>query len=235
MTRETGGSFDAFAADYERLLDDPLRRRFAGDSAFFIEQKCRVLLRHARREVPPAGQRWRMLDAGCGQGTAIEFLRRTCAVVGSDVSPAMLGPASRRGPVVVQEPFDLPFRGAAFDVAFAFCVYHHIAAGDRVRHLRELARVVRPGGRVFVFEHNPLNPVTRRVFNRAPVDRGCRMIPRTRLRRLFHAAGLDDVRHGYLLFVPEPLERALGFLEPYLEWLPLGGQYYVSGRVEGGV
>jgi SAM-dependent methyltransferase len=227
---DTGGSFDTFAADYERLLDDPLRRRFAGDSAFFIEQKCRVLLRHVRREVRPAGPRWRVLDAGCGQGTALAFLRESCTAVGSDVSLPMLGPAVTRGPVVVQEPFALPFQPASFDVAFAFCVYHHIDAAEHVRHLRELARVVRPGGRVFVFEHNAVNPVTRRVFNRAPIDRGCHMIPRNRLRRVFRDAGLDDVRHGYLLFVPEVLSGVLGFVEPYLEWLPLGGQYYVSGR-----
>ena len=47
---------------------------------------------------------------------------------------------------------------------------------EHVRHLRELARVVVPGGRVFVFEHNPYNPVTKRIFERAPIDRGCHMI-----------------------------------------------------------
>jgi SAM-dependent methyltransferase len=147
----------------------------------------------------------------------------------------MLEPAARQGPVVVQEPFDLPFRTGAFDVAFAFCVYHHIEEGDRVRHLRELSRVVRPGGLVVVFEHNPLNPVTRRVFHRAPIDQGCRMIARRRLRGLFEEAGLTDLAHGYVLFVPEVLDGLVGALEPRLEWLPLGGQYYVSGRPGRGV
>jgi hypothetical protein len=56
------------------------------------------------------------------------------------------------------------------------------------------------------------------------------MIPRRHLTRMFRDAGLRDVRHGYLLFVPQPLEAAFGALERYLEWLPLGGQYFVSGR-----
>jgi SAM-dependent methyltransferase len=223
------GSFDRFAADYEQLLDDPMRRRFADDSAFFIAQKCKTLQRHLESELRPSG-RLRVLDAGCGTGTALGMLRGACHVVGSDVSVAMLEQAARHAPVAVQEPFDLPFRTDAFDAAFAFCVYHHIEASERVRHLREVARVVRPGGRVFVFEHNPLNPVTRLVFDRAPVDRGCRMIPRRHLTRMFRDAGLRDVRHGYLLFVPQPLEAAFGALERYLEWLPLGGQYFVSGR-----
>jgi SAM-dependent methyltransferase len=225
----TTGSFDRFAADYERLLDDPLRHTFAGDSTFFIAQKCRVLWRHLERELPSTDRR-RVLDAGCGLGTAVGLLRGECNAIGSDVSFSMLGHAVRHGPVVVQEPFDLPFRSAAFDAAFAFCVYHHIEELDRSRHLREVARVVRPGGLVFVFEHNPLNPVTRLVFHRAPVDRGCRLIARRTLSGLFREAGLLDIRHGYVLFLPEALQGAFGAVEPHLEWLPLGGQYYVCGR-----
>jgi SAM-dependent methyltransferase len=228
-TPAQSGSFDEYAHDYDRLLDDPLRKRFAGDNAFFIRQKCRAMLRALERHMP-VDRRWRVLDAGCGQGAAFEFLRDSCDVVGVDVSIPMLRVAAEKGPVVAQEPFDLQFRTGGFDAAFAFCVYHHIAPADRARHLRELARVVRPGGFVFVFEHNPLNPVTRRVFNRAPVDRGCRMIARNLLRKVFTDAGLRDVRHGYVLFVPEFLDRIFGFLEQRLEWLPLGGQYYVSGR-----
>jgi len=223
------GSFDRFADDYERLLDDPLRRSFAGDSTFFIAQKCRVLRRHLDWPLQPS-ERLRVLDAGCGPGTALALLRGSCNMVGSDVSLGMLGQAVRHGPVVAQEPFDLPFRPDVFDAAFAFCVYHHIEASERLRHLREMVRVLRPGGLLFVFEHNPLNPVTRIVFQRAEVDRGCHMIPRRHTSRLFQEAGLRDVRHGYLLFVPHMLERVLGAMERHLEWLPLGGQYYVCGR-----
>jgi len=225
-----GGAFDRFAADYDRLLDDPLRHQFAGDSTFFIAQKCRALWRCLERELPAPGRRRRVLDAGCGLGTAVGLLRAECDAIGSDVSFSMLSHAARQGPVVVQEPFELPFRSAVFDAAFAFCVYHHIEEGDRTRHLREVARVVRSGGLVLVFEHNPLNPVTRLIFHRAPVDRGCRLIGRRTLSGLFRDAGLLDVRYGYVLFVPESLQRPLGSIEPHLEWLPLGGQYYVCGR-----
>jgi SAM-dependent methyltransferase len=219
--------FDELAADYQQLLDDPARQAFADDPAFFIHQKCRALLRHLERELP-GGPR-RVLDAGCGQGTALEYLRTTCTVFGSDVSREMLRAAVRRRPVVVQEPFALPFRTASFDAAFAFCVYHHIDTAHHVRHLGEMGRVVRPSGRVVVFEHNPLNPVTRRVFARAPIDRGCHLIPRRRLQAVFAEAGFEDIRHGYVLFLPQRLERFAEF-ESVLERVPFGGQYYVSGR-----
>ena len=84
--------------------------------------------------------------------------------------------AAARGPVAVQEPLSLPFADDTFDAVYAFCIYHHIPDEDHVRHLSELRRVVKPGGEVMVFEHNPYNPVTARIFARAPIDRGCHMI-----------------------------------------------------------
>ena len=105
-----------------------------------------------------------------------------------------------------------------------------IEDADQARHLKELTRVVKPGGHVCVFEHNPYNPVTKRIFERAPIDRGCHMIPPPRLQRLFVEAGLTTIERGFLLFLPEPLWKWLGFVEPLLSWLPLGGQYFVSGR-----
>jgi SAM-dependent methyltransferase len=221
-------SFDSLAAEYEQLLEDPLRRRFAASNAFFIHQKCRALIRELRGNLGPGP--WKILDVGCGQGTAVSFLSPYGTVVGADVSFQMLRQGSRGVDLVVQEPFDLPFVSGSFDAVFASCVYHHVQAADHARHLQELSRVLRPGGLVVVFEHNPLNPITRCIFNRAIVDRGCAMIPRRRLVELFHTVGLREVRHKYVLFVPQVLSTALGFLEPRLARLPFGGQYFVAGH-----
>ena len=220
-------SFDEFAGNYDDLLHDPLRDRFAGGSEFFIRQKCRIVDRRLRQL---NGGARRVLDAGCGQGTAFAFFERDTHVFGSDISYPMLRDAVRRGPVTVQEPFDLPFADGTFDAVYAFCIYHHIPDEEHVRHLTELRRVVRPGGEVMVFEHNPYNPVTARIFARAPIDQGCHMIKPSRLRSIFRSAGFDDLDQGYLLFVPEPLYATFGRLEPALSWLPLGGQYFVAGR-----
>lgn len=221
-------SFDRLADNYEDLLKDPLRDRFAGGSEYFIKQKCRIVERRLLgREGSGA---LRVLDAGCGQGTALSLLDPSIHAFGTDISLPMLKDAARRGPVAVQEPYQLPFADDTFDAAYAFCIYHHIPDADHVRHLSELRRVVKPGGEVMVFEHNPYNPVTARIFARAPIDRGCHMIrPRT-MRDTFQAARFARVEQGYLLFVPESLHAIFGFVEPALAWLPLGGQYFVSGR-----
>jgi SAM-dependent methyltransferase len=220
-------SFDDLADRYDELLRDPLRDRFADGSEFFIRQKCRIVERRLARRA--GGRPLRVLDVGCGQGTALACFGRQVRVFGADVSQPMLRAAVTRGPVTVQEPLRLPFADGTFDAAYAFCIYHHIREADRVTHLRELRRVVADGGEVMVFEHNPYNPVTARIFARAPIDRGCRMIAPAALRQTFRAAGFDTISQGYLLFVPQRLYSALGFLEPALSWLPLGGQYFVAG------
>jgi SAM-dependent methyltransferase len=220
-------SFDQYAKEYDELLSDPLRDRFAGGSDFFIRQKCRVV---ADRLPKTDGRALRVLDAGCGQGTAFKFFERDVHVFGTDISQPMLRPAAQRGPVAVQEPLQLPFPDDTFDAAYAFCIYHHIPDDDHVRHLAELRRVVKPGAEVMVFEHNPYNPVTATIFKRAPIDRGCHMIKPAALRRTFGAAGLQQLAQGFLLFVPEALHPLFGVLESGLSWLPLGGQYFVAGR-----
>jgi SAM-dependent methyltransferase len=221
-------SFDQYAKEYEDLLHDPLRDRFAGGSEFFIRQKCRIVAR--RLPASSSSGHLRVLDAGCGQGTAFKFFDRHVRVFGTDISQPMLRPAAAKGPVAVQEPLMLPFADDTFDAVYAYCIYHHIPDDDHVRHLAELRRVVKPGGEVMVFEHNPYNPVTARIFARAPIDRGCHMIKPAGLRQTFRDAGFARVDQGYLLFVPESLHGLFGGIEPALSWLPLGGQYFVAGR-----
>jgi len=219
--------FDELAGRYADLLRDPLRDQFASDAAFFIQQKCRIVSRRLARH--RAGRTLRVLDAGCGQGVAFQFFASPIRVYGCDVSQPMLREAVAHGPVAVQEPYSLPFADDTFDAVYAFCVYHHLPADAHLTHLRELRRVVAPGGEVMVFEHNPFNPVTRRIFARAAVDRGCTMIRPAALRGTFEQAGLRGIGQGYLLFTPERVHNALPFVEQALHWVPLGGQYFVAG------
>lgn len=103
----------------------------------------------------------RVLDCATGTGDlAIAFARVTGPqglVVGTDFSPEMLEPAPRKaaraGVEVRFEPADvtaLPYDDASFDVASISFGIRNVV--DRVAGLREMARVVRPGGRVMVLE-----------------------------------------------------------------------------------
>jgi SAM-dependent methyltransferase len=123
----------------------------------------------------------------------------------------------------------LPFVDGTFDVAFTACVFHHIEPDARRRWAAELARVVRPGGAVIVFEHNPLNPLTRMVVRRVPFDAGVKLLGGRETRRHLRAAGLHVSSPVYYGFFPRLL-AALRPAEPWLRWLPMGAQYYVVGR-----
>ena len=88
----------------------------------------------------------------CGQADALALVRsRVRAGVGVDVSPVMLEAAAARLPEMIFAQGDatrLPLAGASFDCVVMSGGVHHV--GDRRGLFREVARVLRPGGR-FVF------------------------------------------------------------------------------------
>ena len=99
----------------------------------------------AVREASPA----RILEVGCGEG---EFSARLAAELGDDVvaldqSARMVELARVRGvDARVGDVQELPFADGSFDVAVAAWMLYHVPQLDRA--LRELARVLVPGGRL---------------------------------------------------------------------------------------
>ncbi|WP_078888448.1 class I SAM-dependent methyltransferase [Streptomyces sclerotialus] len=100
----------------------------------------------------------RVLDAGCGTGRALPALRAAVgpsgAVLGADLTPEMLDAAVRAGrdaeaALMLADVSALPVRDGALDAVFAAGLISHLAAPSR--DLAELARAVRPGGRLALF------------------------------------------------------------------------------------
>jgi hypothetical protein len=101
--------------------------------------------------------------------------------------------------------------------------------GEREASYKEMARVLKPGGRYYVFEHNPYNPVTRWVVARTPIDQHAILLPSHEARAELADAGIRHIQVENLMFFP-PKWRWAQPLEQALRWLPLGGQYVVFGE-----
>ncbi|NLU73250.1 class I SAM-dependent methyltransferase [Streptomyces sp. HNM0575] len=99
-----------------------------------------------------------VLDAGCGTGRALPPLRaavgRRGTVLAADVTPEMIAEAVRAGRLasgrlLLADVRRLPLRTASLDAVFAAGLVSHL--GGPEAGLRELARVVRPGGALALF------------------------------------------------------------------------------------
>jgi SAM-dependent methyltransferase len=218
--------FDRYGESYEAAVDEAIS--FAGqEHGFYLEAKARRLLELARRHLGPG--RASALDVGCGPGLFDRHLGSGFELHGVDVSPAMVERAQETNPEASYRVYDgrrLPYGDGGLDVVFAVCVLHHVDPPDRPALVAEMARVTRPGGLVLVFEHNPLNPLTRRVVRDCVFDEGVELLGRRELEGLYRAAGLTVLGTEYLLFFPWRMDA----LERRLTWLPLGAQYVVAGR-----
>ncbi|MFF9180462.1 class I SAM-dependent methyltransferase [Streptomyces misionensis] len=132
--------FTARAADWDR--------RFPDDGPAYAAAVGELGLR--------AGDR--VLDAGCGTGRALPPLRAavgpTGIVLGADLTPAMLTEAARAGRdraglLLLADVTALPLRSRSLDAVFAAGLIAHLPRPEE--NLRELARVVRPGGTLALF------------------------------------------------------------------------------------
>ena len=94
------------------------------------------------------------LDLGCGTGLYGDILTGTGrAVVGVDVSQDQLKVAKAREVVAAADASQLPFRAGSFDDVA--CIWVHGDLDDLPAVLAEVARVLRPGGRLLMFGVHP--------------------------------------------------------------------------------
>lgn len=95
-----------------------------------------------------------VLELGCGTGLILKEIAPIARrAVGIDISPGMLEKARGRGLEVVEgSATDLPFEDGSFDTVYSFKVLAHVE--DIQKAMREVARVLRPGGRAALEFYN---------------------------------------------------------------------------------
>jgi ubiquinone/menaquinone biosynthesis C-methylase UbiE len=112
----------------------------------------------------------RVLEVGAGTGKNLRYYPEGARVIATDLSSGMLARAmeksgGRRAPVqfVVSDAEDLAFKDGAFDKIVVTCVFCSVP--DPVRGLREVRRVLRPGGEVVLLEHMRPGGLLGRLFD----------------------------------------------------------------------
>ena len=144
----------AAGRDWALPLYDPVVKLLGGDKV------RRTLLDQAALQ--PG---YRVLDIGCGTGTLAVLIKQlypTVEIVGLDPDPKALARAMRKAAKArVSVRFDqgfsdeLPYPDASFDRVFSSFMFHHLPTDVREKTLREVCRVLAPGGSLLLVDFEP--------------------------------------------------------------------------------
>ncbi len=113
-----------------------------------------------------------------------------------------------------------------YDAIIVANVIHHVPVLDRPAIFHSLANRLSSNGRLFVFEHNPANPLTRHAVDHCKFDADAVLLTPRETIDYLPAAGLRLLQREYIVFFPRWL-KALRRLEPHLTWCPIGAQYAI--------
>ena len=190
----SGSHFNAIATVYDESLPAHVVEHYLRKRVAFVVEHC------------PRGSG---LDVGCGTGVLAERLDEAgYEMTGVDPSEGMLDVLRRRSPAIgaVQASgASLPLSDDSFDLVLTVAVLHHIADPEDVRQtLAEMVRVLKPGGRVLVWDHNPRNPYWSRLMARVPQDTGEeRLVGEQEIADGLRAAGAGILISHQLGLVPD--------------------------------
>ena len=156
MQNSNIGRYERIAPFYD-LLDLPFERR-----------RYRALRPLLFRDLSGC-----LLDAGIGTGRNCEFYPSEAIIFGIDISPAMLARAQRRCPTLStaghlyqMDVTKLDFPASSFDAAVATFLFCVLQDDLQVPALRELGRVVKPGGTIRLLEYVRPRGTIRRMISR---------------------------------------------------------------------
>jgi len=155
--------------------------------------------------------RARILDAGCGSGRNMVELARHGTVTGVELSPTSVALARERdaGEVIEGSVLSMPFESASFEFAVSLDVIEHLE--DDLAALRELRRVIAPGGSLLITVpayqwlwsgHDEINHHHRRYTRRT-------------LERVAEQAGWETVRTTYFNSLLLPVAIVLRVLDRF--------------------
>jgi len=214
--------FDCFAKSYDTTLINSLPK-IAVEDEYFSEYKVSYIAK--KIQVEPI----KILDFGCGIGRSLPWLEKYFASAelwGYDPSELSLERAQVVSPKAKLVNQLDKLSAEKFDIILAANVFHHIPKSEQLFALEQCRQLLAKSGVMYIFEHNPNNPVTRWVFERCVFDIDAEMVLPCDALYMGEVSGFRKIDLEYTLFFPRPL-RMLRFLERWISKIPLGAQYCV--------
>lgn len=213
--------------DYSQNYNDVMKEQHSkfGDISYYSKYKVDIL-----KSLEKSSSSLNILEFGCGIGNNIPYLISTFKnsnVYAYDISIDSLKIAKSKNPsleLISKNEFEKYEN--FFDIIFVAGVFHHIELSKRDEVSKELYKLLSKKGKLIVFEHNPYNPLTRHMVNTCEFDKDAILLEKKNLIKLFLNNNFTLFKSKYTLFVPPKL-KYLSFIERFIGFMPLGGQYYV--------
>jgi SAM-dependent methyltransferase len=215
--------FDDYTESYNKILSDQLSF-FDSNDEYFSEYKIRILKQFV--DISPK----KILEYGCGVGRNLKYLQnyfQISKIYGCDISKKSIELARKNHPTMNFFLLGEDSIKEEFDLIFIALVFHHIHQDLHKKTLIEINKMLSENGNLFIFEHNPFNPITRFLVNTCPFDSDAVLITKRSLEKLLRQSGFQVGCGRYTLYFPAFLKK-LRVIEPLLGFIPLGGQYFIK-------
>jgi len=223
--------FDDLAYSYDEELKDSLGKIGGKNINMFAEYKIKIVKSKLSRTSS------NILEFGCGTGRNNLYMKKyfpSSRIYGCDISEKSLEIARKINPDIQYDKItnvnDLRrIYKETFECIFISNVFHHIPFIEHKMWLNELYNLLSGEGIIFIFEHNPYNPITKYIFKTSKIDKGAAMLSPSYCVNLVKSANFTQIKREYTLFF---LWRNSFFeaIERILYFLPLGSQYIIWGR-----
>jgi len=225
--------FDNFSQNYTKIHNQNIK--ISGESSeYFSEYKVKVLddfysRYNLKKDI-------KILDLGCGIGKLEKSFAQyfpQAKIWGIDPSQESVQICSNenKNSNIIFSIFDgkhIPFDDIFFDAIVISTVLHHVSIDERKALLQECYRVLCPKAHVFIFEHNPLNILTRYIVKTCVFDKDAHLLTANISKRLLEQSNFKIKELNYIVFFPKIL-KSLRPLERKLRWCCLGAQYCIVG------
>lgn len=224
--------FDKYAETYDTGHDKAVAvSGFKSD--YFHEYKFKEVINFLKSQ-GLIKKKIKFLDFGCGIGRSVDYLKKfpNISIYGIDVSEGEINVARKNSKGLKNVKFssfdgvNIPFK-EKFDVIFVANVFHHIKRNNQQKVMKKIAQSLTDGGYLFIFEHNPLNPMTQWIYykNDYQFDKNSNLLSPMHTKTLLKKSGLFKNTVNFKIFFPRSFSNFIKY-EKYLSKVPFGAHYY---------